>query len=546
MSMNIYSHVEGTKVRNQLNSNNSQLAKSLQKVSNGMKINSAGDDAAGYSISERMRTRIRGLYQCGDNTKAGHDMLNLASQAVDQQIQIMAHLREIALKASDDTYSQVDRDVLQSETNQMLMQINDISWDTNYNGIRLLDGVTDKVTTETKNVMTQGVFSSLGPSQANTTIGKLFPAGNTKSYYAGSMIAPSKYDPALVGYGGVGSGTWTATLDFSNSGGAVPTDFDNQGFAILCANCEQFISITFTTNLPVGEGMRYDEKNSDSCAYYIGIGGASTYDDIENAVYDGVLYANRNGSPRQQRYTRYPMRDNTILNKHDTIVSKDNNGNITISQKGNQPVFYEGTKGTVTPSPSSTVEEIAVHATYPYKGLYIQSDTPASQNTRYQLFNTTLDALFPANDSKFTLDPAKSDYPDDYSTDYNRFSTVTEKEQVWRDEEWPYPKKGAIASGTCVRTRENANKFLDDIDQALKYLLYVNTSLGAQINRLDNSNANIVTNTENTTAAESNIRDADMAKEMVIYTKSNVLQQAAQSMLAQSNQNLGTSLDLLK
>lgn len=550
MPMQIYSHMEGIRVRNRLKANNTELAKSLKKVASGMKINSAGDDASGYSISEKMQARIRGLYQCGSNTKTGHDMLNLASQAVDQQIQITSHLREIAMKASDDTYSQEDRDVLQNETNQMLMQLNDISWDTNYNGIRLLDGVTDLSRVERKVAASQGSFTASDGAKHNKTLMNLFPNESTKSYLASDRVKNNtllqvriKYDPKLVGYG-----DRNCTLDFSNSGAAIPTDFNNEGFTVLCDGCDQYITFTFTTDLPMGEGRRFDDPLPGvySCAYYIGIGGAQTYDDIENAIYDGVIYANRTGAPRQAPKGK-TITDNVLLNNgHMASVSKDNNGNIKITQSGNMPVFYQGTKGTVTPPPSFKVEEIRTDAVYPYKHLYIQSDTPASQNTRLQLFNTTLDALFPSVDTRFTLEPDKGDYPTEYSSDYANLPSITAKEQKWRDEEWPYAKKGAVASGSCVRTREQANKFLEDVDQALKYLLYVNTSLGAQINRMDNANANITTNTENTTAAESNIRDVDMAKEMTTYTKANVLSQAAQSMLTQSNQNLGNSLNLLQ
>ena len=84
------------------------------------------------------------------------------------------------------------------------------------------------------------------------------------------------------------------------------------------------------------------------------------------------------------------------------------------------------------------------------------------------------------------------------------------------------------------------------MDQALKYLTNAATTLGVQEVRLNYMNDNIVTSHENTTAAESVIRDADMAKEMTNYSKYNVLAQSAQSMLAQSNQNLGSSLDLLQ
>jgi len=131
-----------------------------------------------------------------------------------------------------------------------------------------------------------------------------------------------------------------------------------------------------------------------------------------------------------------------------------------------------------------------------------------------------------------------------------KYNCVGDEEQIrrekWRDEVWPYPRKGAVASGSCVRTREKAKKFLDDIDQVIKYVLEVSTTFGAQSQRMTMMNSNIVTGTENTQSSESVIRDADMAKEMESYTKNNVLVQSAQSMLSQSNQNTSGVLSLLE
>jgi flagellin-like hook-associated protein FlgL len=97
-----------------------------------------------------------------------------------------------------------------------------------------------------------------------------------------------------------------------------------------------------------------------------------------------------------------------------------------------------------------------------------------------------------------------------------------------------------------VDTREKASAFLDNVHQAIKYLLYSNTTLGAQSNRLNYTSANLVNTVENTQASESTIRDADMAKEMTSYVKSNVLAQSAQAMLAQANQNSSSVLSLLQ
>ncbi|MBR3456862.1 MAG: flagellin [Selenomonadaceae bacterium] len=177
--------------------------------------------------------------------------------------------------------------------------------------------------------------------------------------------------------------------------------------------------------------------------------------------------------------------------------------------------------------------------------MYVQGDTKSSLETRIQLPNTTLSILFPEANSDWDIVPTPADYPVEWSSDYANL-TDAEKVRKWEDEEWSYPRKGAIASGSCVLNRTNANKFLEDIDQALKYLLHAATSLGAQCQRMDAMGENIVTGNENTQASESTIRDADMAREMVAYTKANVIFQSSQSMLAQANQSLSSVLGLLQ
>ncbi len=143
MAMTVMNNGVSSMAMGELNKNNSQMAKALKKVTSGMRINSAGDDASGYAISESMQVRIRGLAKCSENTDVGGNMLKVAAGAVEQQLEIMKKLRENALKASDDAYTQKDRDALQVESNQLMMQCNNISWETDYNGIRLLDGVTE-------------------------------------------------------------------------------------------------------------------------------------------------------------------------------------------------------------------------------------------------------------------------------------------------------------------------------------------------------------------------------------------------------------------
>ena len=660
MTMKVRHSESSLSALNQLAQNNTELAKQLQRVSSGMKINGAYDDASGYAISEKMKTRIRGLSQCGDNVSTGKNMINLAERAVDQQIQILGKMRQIAMKASDGTYSQADRDVLQSETNQLAMELNNISYDTNYNGKQLLCGSID-------GGVISASFDPTAPMKDNKVDG-VVPAPNgvssmTNPRYIGYGPAPygyvknfTLYDPAQIvavtsfpiqngsvldssgtNYlvysdpnnnnrqsvsingtltpiviNGVDSNGNAATgftpylhpvkspvslgdsvlsnpagsssspylvtddftgdltiqdfgsisaveLDFSaiTSGGsavALPNGIDQQGFSIMCNGCDQFVSIKFDANTAQGKGLYASDSQTGSEAYMVGISGATTANDVLEALFVGL----QNISGKQTITTTTPnggTREQLILSWHDVAINKftDSSGNVSYHLTKDGPKFslYNGFKGNLD----------VKGGLEPYQNLYIQDDTKGSTYTKLQFPNTTLSMLFPAEASNWVIDPKQEDYPNPWPEELRTISDqdriyYTEKyhcqnddeirKEKWRDEVWPYPRKGAVLSGSCVRTEAKAQKFCEDIDQALKYLLHVNTTLGAESQRMDAMSSNITVNGENTQGAESTLRDADMAKEITGYTKANVLSQTAQSMLAQSNQHLGNVLDLLK
>ena len=130
MAMVVKNNMSAVSTLNTLNKNSSALAKSLQKVSSGMKINSAADDASGYAISERMRVQIRGLDQANKNTQNGSSMMKVAEGAVSSTVDILKTLKEKAINAASDTNTDSDRQTIQKELNQSIDQIDerDVQW----------------------------------------------------------------------------------------------------------------------------------------------------------------------------------------------------------------------------------------------------------------------------------------------------------------------------------------------------------------------------------------------------------------------------------
>ena len=142
MAMVIANNMAAMLTMGEVNKNNSTLGKQLKKVSSGMKINSAGDDASGYAISERMRVRIRALDQDERNVQNGAALLRVAEGAIQQQIEIMKTIKQKVIDADNDTNTDLDRATIQKEIDQGFTQIQNIAYETNYNGKMLLVGDT--------------------------------------------------------------------------------------------------------------------------------------------------------------------------------------------------------------------------------------------------------------------------------------------------------------------------------------------------------------------------------------------------------------------
>ncbi len=139
MSMVVRNNLSAVNTLNTLNRNHTALAKSLQTVSSGMRVNSAKDDASGYAISERMRVQIRSLNQDNQNTQNGHSMMKVAEGAVQSTVDILKTLKEKVINAANDTNTDSDRAQIQKELNQSVDQINDNA-NVTYNGKYLVDG----------------------------------------------------------------------------------------------------------------------------------------------------------------------------------------------------------------------------------------------------------------------------------------------------------------------------------------------------------------------------------------------------------------------
>ena len=196
MAMVVKNNMAAVNTLNTLNKNQSELSKSLQKVSSGMKINSAGDDASGMAISERMRVQVRALDQDDNNTKNGSALLRTAEGAVQSTIEILKTLKDKAINAANDTNTDEDRALIQKEVDRLIDQIDDNAL-TTYNGKYLVDGSQNGIVVGQTGMGTRSTYANMSLATDTTDLTTLVDLKRRD----GSSLSIDPYDSVTA--------TWT-------------------------------------------------------------------------------------------------------------------------------------------------------------------------------------------------------------------------------------------------------------------------------------------------------------------------------------------------
>ena len=519
MSLTIRNNRLTMLARHEVSKNAHEQSNQLSKVSTGLKVRDAADAAAEYSISERMRCRIRGLNQSIENTQTGRSMIKTASKAVGEQTELMKKIMTIAMRASDDAYNNDDRVTLQKETKQLLTQIDEIAHETTYNGIHLLDQRTKSKETPWFNASTPYRVNPNGIIVASQLVN-----GNVSD---NDLIDPNTGQTTTDPDVGIRRSPGKLDLDFDVlfAGGAQP-NLDKIGFSLNCAGCSQFITVQFDTSTN-SSNLYYGNSGSPKpMCYVVGVKDVTDSQSLMEAVFNGVSEASERAGGGS-----LPSSENTsatLATAHNVMLAYDASaGKVQITKNGPAMTLLNGTTGTM---------ELAA-SFKPEQHLNLQASPQASQNTTMVIPNTTLDILFPPTSNNWDIDPTDSDYP----------PKIKPEDRVkWRNDTWMYPSHRVdLNPDNCLQTREMASQFLEYAEQAMKYLLHASTALGVQEARLEYMNDNLTTAHENLQSSESVFRDADMAKEMTKYVRANVLTNSSQAMLTQANQAAESVLGLL-
>ncbi|BCZ48627.1 flagellin [Clostridium gelidum] len=529
-----------------ININQGASSKSMEKLSSGLRINRAGDDAAGLAISEKMRNQIKGLDQASSNAQDGISMIQTAEGALNETHSILLRMRELANQSANGTNTDADRSSIQDEMNQLTSEVNRIGNTTEFNTQKVLNGGMDaedgaKITKSTSASVTMSTFTAAkcvgadkvtvdgitfnfsGVTTTGTTADKDILGAVTAGGKKLSDLVDITFSGVSMTMTAKSSGTTSTIKAAAGQVGANdvkgdPTTIERsglQGTVSLTAAGGKTLAANSTFKIAVGTGSDvtvtlnagvspkvYDTANADK-----NVANAALQDlvkdmnaSLQNAGLGGTVTASLSKDDKLQFISESGL-DLKVTDGTNTPLTTTY-GATTIASGNVQQVVGAGAQG----SGFNTTLQVGAN-----KG---QSMAVNIADMRANAIGITGNA----GQSGFT------------TTNVVTNGTTDVKQE----------------SALNVMNKTDATNALDVLDKAVAKVSGQRGSLGAIQNRLEHTINNLGTSSENLTSAESRIRDVDMAKEMSTYSKNNILSQAAQAMLAQAKSQPEQVLQLLR
>lgn len=360
MGMSIYNNLTAMSALHENNRNEKSLAKMLKRAASGMKINSAGDDASGYAISEKMRVKLRALEQNDRNVKNGASMLRTASGAVQEQTNLLKTIKQKVIDASNDTNTDQDREVIQKEIDHCYSQMADIVYDTEFNGEKILLGNSVAEVVSSWEVLNnamladdsdipglladanessldgeQGPFATFGKATDDIPYDGYNKKAESPADWPESSVNNTHGDSMVGGTKGVSN---TIDLDLSTYTNFSDTNRDplyNKTFCVNTPNYPYRHYFTLTTNMSNNyeKGEKIDISSCGSTA------------DVANAIKDAIA----NDSSLQNVYSVSVSGSKvTLTTKQDGVVTNGNDYNTegATLTGGTPPNGHDGATGT--------------------------------------------------------------------------------------------------------------------------------------------------------------------------------------------------------
>jgi flagellin len=561
--MRINNNIMALNTHRQLGINNTNTQKSLEKLSSGYRINRAGDDAAGLAISEKMRAQIRGLNMASKNAQDGISLIQTAEGALTEVHAILQRMRELAVQASTDTNTDEDRAEIQKEVDQLIAEIDRIGDTTEFNTKKLLNGGLSS------EAIIRGLAEGVDFGDSGLTGLKLdrhsqLAAGNYKL----SVVDQSK---TLV------SGTVNPhNTGIENISIAADTALDEGVYYIniektivassVIASGDNITGINNITHSQLADGTYilevFEEGETEKIALYHDNGGSKTMvgDAIEISTLAGQTSVTFEGVEIEIVGNNLDVGDYLVFTQNTTYSatlhksdSTQIGGEVEVRAGQTDIVIGDADEGmTVRFNIGAAIAEggatFAVRSS-DYGTAILRDDGDkiihqqiVESNQGRINFGTTGITLQTGALGNGVVNFDIETSQEDGSLSFQIGANENQKMQLGiRD-----MRSSALKiSGVSVKSYADAQEALVAIDTAIETVSEERSMLGAMQNRLEHTIKNLDTSSENLAAAESRIRDVDMAKEMMEFTKQNILMQAATAMLAQANMAPQTVLKLL-
>ena len=490
----------------------SAQSKSTEKLSSGYRINRAADDAAGLSISEKMRGQIRGLNQASTNAQDGISLIQTAEGALNESHSILQRMRELSVQAANGTETDDDREAVQNEIEQLQSELTRISDTTEFNTMKLLDG--SRSGSAVSASVSKSAASALTKVDATTQVNTAADAFDALASGKDSTLAVTVIDKN----GNSSTVKVTITGDTKTADNADGAENTAQAFADALKESSLGDSYDFSTD---GNGkLKFTAKEAGKTANSILLSqdNAAAVKTDESTI----------GVDAYSQITKEIGSYTGTGNIEDKIFTVNGEKFLYVTDPAKlgddyKDVNYVKVTGTNAQNADGSDAKTMAALIKSKTGIEAETDKAAKTTLNLKPSSTAtgkgIELQIGANEGQtmsFTLDDMSAD------------------------------ALGVGGSSVNLSTQESAKTATTTIDAAIKKVSKARGQMGAVQNRLEHTINNLDTASENLQTAESRIRDTDMAEEMVNYSKNSILAQAGQSMLAQANQANQGVLTLLQ
>jgi len=570
--MRINNNLVAMNTHRQLGISNTAGSKSMERLSSGYRINRAGDDAAGLAISEKMRAQIRGLNQASRNAQDAISLVQTAEGALNETQAILQRMRELAVQSATDTNTAEDRAEIQKEINQLSSEINRIGNTTEFNTMKLLDGsradtMKTVETSEDKIVAGKG-----GDVSVKYALGIGFTAtaaeaidGWKKAISDGIKITSDTAADDAVNWSGLNLST----------GGSVEIGKDTDGNLTISIDVENASGVELNHSITIdAQTLELGAVDGKYSVNFHGVefdldveafaaaGGSVTLDlkaakgDEADVDVTGTYGLENDFVSGAAEFTQF-----TIDGSNTALVGVES---IEITTDDGQTFTITGYDGDTATAAALLETSVTLTAALVTSGTFAYSENGIDFELKI-IENATAAAILEFTTTKIDIKDlvaqvtTETTTTEEVETKQSLYMQIGANEgqtmQIGLNDMRAYAlgvtskvAADGFASTTDVTndtefeyaldvsTQEGASKAITTIQAAIDKVSAERSKLGAIQNRLEHTIKNLDNVSENLQASESRIRDVDMAKEMMEFTKQNILQQAATAMLAQANQ----------